>query len=310
MVEALLADGQDVRCLLRQSSDTRWLEGLPVDRVTGCLEDVETLAAATSGVDTVYHLAAVTKAPNRETYYRVNAEGTARLAELCGRRTTPPRFVYVSSTAAVGPSRPGNAVCEEDECKPVTDYGRSKLEGEREVAKRADRLPFAIVRPPAVFGPRDRDMFIFFQLINRGVKPVLTGPERILSVIFVKDLVKGILLAGKSDKVNETFHIAHDEPVTWETFADTVADVLGKNPVKVPVPPAVLWGAAAFNELGHALLGKTTIFNRQKVREMRQTSWVCDTGKSIKSLGYKPDFTLWESVEITGRWYREHGWLK
>lgn len=310
LVEALLADGQDVRCLLRQSSDTRWLEGLPVDRVTGSLEDPETLAAATSGVDTVYHLAAVTKAPDSETYYRVNAEGTARLAELCRRCATPPRFVYVSSTAAVGPGRPGKGVCEEDECNPVTDYGRSKLEGERELIKRANALPFVIVRPPAVYGPRDTDMFIFFQLVNRGIKPVLTGPERTLSVVFVKDLVRGIILAAKFAKDGETFHIAHDEPVTWETFADSVADVLEKNPVKVPIPPAVLWGAAALNEAGHRLLGKATIFNRQKVREMRQTSWVCDTSKSVERLGYRPAFSLKESVGITAEWYREHGWLK
>jgi nucleoside-diphosphate-sugar epimerase len=310
LVEALLADGQDVRCLLRQSSNTRWLEGLPVDRVTGRLEDVEALAASASGVDTVYHLAAVTKAPDRETYYRVNAEGTARLAEVCGRRATPPRFVYVSSTAAVGPSRPGDAVCEEDECNPVTDYGRSKLEGEREVAKRADRLPFAIVRPPAVFGPRDRDMLSFFWFVNRGIKPVITGPERILSVIFVKDLVRGILLAGKSNALNETFNIAYDEPVKWGEFTDTIAEVLGKKTIRIPVPPAVLWGAAAVNEFGNALLGKTTIFNRQKVREMRQVSWVCDTGKSLRTLGYKPEFTLRESIEITARWYQENGWLR
>ncbi|UCE26711.1 MAG: NAD-dependent epimerase/dehydratase family protein [Candidatus Coatesbacteria bacterium] len=310
LVEALLADGQDVRCILRQSSDTRWLEGLPVDRVTGCLEDTETLAAATSGVDTVYHLAAVTKATNRETYYRVNAEGTARLAELCGRRTTPPRFVYVSSAAAVGPGKPGEAVCEEDECNPVTDYGRSKLKGERELIKRADVLPFVIIRPPAVYGPRDTDMFIFFQLVNRGIKLVLTGPERILSVIFVKDLIRGILLAAKAAEKSETFHIAHEKPVTWETFADAVAVALAKDPVKLPIPPAVLWGAAALNEVGHRLLGKATIFNRQKVREMRQTSWVCNTSRSMERLGYQSTFSLEKSIEITAEWYREHGWLK
>jgi len=310
LVEVLLADGQDVRCLLRQSSDTRWLEGLPVDRVTGGLEDIETLAAAAYGVDTVYHLAAVTKAPDSETYYRVNAAGTARLAELCRRRTTPPRFVYVSSTAAVGPGKPGEAVCEEDKCNPVTDYGRSKLEGERELIKRADVLPFVIVRPPAVYGPRDRDMFIFFQLVNRGITPVLTGPERTLSVVYVKDLVRGIVLAAKSAGNGETFHIAHDVPVTWETFAGAVAGALGKNPVKVPIPPAVLWGAAALNEAGHRLLGKATIFNRQKVREMRQTSWVCDTSKSMERLGYRPACSLEESIGTTAAWYRDHGWLK
>jgi nucleoside-diphosphate-sugar epimerase len=310
LVEALLADGQDVRCLLRESSSTRWLEGLAVDRVTGRLEDSETLAAAASGVDTVYHLAAVTKASDRKTYYRVNAQGTARLAEVCRRRPTPPRFVYVSSTAAVGPSRPGKAVCERDECKPLTDYGRSKLEGERELIKRADALPFVIVRPPAVYGPRDADMFIFFRLVNRGIKPVLTGGERVLSVIFVKDLIKGLILAGKSDIVNETFHVAHDQPVTWETFADTIAEILGKNPIKIPVSPTVLWTAAALNEIGYRLAGKTTIFNRQKVREMRQTSWVCDTGKSADVLGYKPTYSLRESLEITAQWYRENDWLK
>jgi nucleoside-diphosphate-sugar epimerase len=153
-------------------------------------------------------------------------------------------------------------------------------------------------------------MLSFFRLANRGIKPVLTGPERILSVIFVKDLVKGILLAGKSNAVNETFNIAHDEPVTWGEFADIIAEVLGKKTIRVPVPPRILWGAAAVNEFGNALLGKTTIFNRQKVREMRQISWVCDTGKSMRTLGYKPEFTLRESIEITARWYQENGWLR
>ncbi|HLB24926.1 MAG TPA: NAD-dependent epimerase/dehydratase family protein, partial [Nitrospirota bacterium] len=170
LVEALLKKGYSVRCLVRDLAKQGWLAGLDVELVTGDCNEPATLEGAVDGVDYVFHVAGITKAARGETYYSVNGEGTKNVALAAAGSAGLRKLVYVSSQAAAGPSRQGRPRKEDDPPGPVSDYGRSKLMGERYCLELADRVDLAIVRPTSVYGPRDRDIYTFFRMVSRGYR--------------------------------------------------------------------------------------------------------------------------------------------
>jgi dihydroflavonol-4-reductase len=310
LVETLLGRGDEVRCLLRPTSNRRWLEGLDYEEVVGALDDRGALARAVAGVDVVYHSAGVTKARKAEMMYKVNAEGTANLADACLGRDTPPLVVYVSSQAAAGPCREGGALRETDECAPVSHYGRSKLEGERALGKRAAQLPYIILRPSTIYGPRDTEMYLFFKFINRGIEPTLGWDERYVSLCFISDLVDALLLAGGKEKARgEVYFIAHDEVWDWRGISRRAAAALGVRTFPVRIPKAVLFGAATVAELAATLSGKVATLSRERARVMWEELWVCDISKARDELNFAPRVGFAEGAKLATAWYREQGWL-
>ena len=310
LVEALLSRGDEVRCLLRPASDRRWLEGADYEDVPGTLEDNGSLARAAAGVDVVYHCAGATKARKAELLYRVNGEGTANLADACLAQPEPPLFIYISSQAAAGPCGADGVRREADECAPVSDYGRSKLAGERALHKRAAELPFVILRPSAVYGPRDTEMFLFFKFINRGIEPALGWDDRYVSLCYADDVVDAILLAGRGGGARgEAYFVAHDEVWDWRGVSRAAAAALGVKTRTVRVPKAVLFGAATIAELAATLSGKVATLNRERARVMLEELWVCDTNKARQELGFTPRVGFAEGARLTAAWYRQQGWL-
>lgn len=310
LVEALVAKGDGVRCLLRPTSDRRWLEGLDYETTTGALDDGDSLARAVAAIDVVYHCAGATKARKVDVLYRVNAEGTANLADACLRRGTPPRLVYVSSQAAAGPCRTGGVRRETDDCAPVSHYGRSKLQGERALAKHAADLPFVVIRPSAIYGPRDTEMYLFFKFVSRGIEPALGWDDRYLSLCYITDLVEALVLAGSRERARgEAYFIAHDEVWDWRGVSRETAAALGVKTRTVRVPKVVLFGAATIAELAATLSGKVATLNRERARVMLEELWVCDVSKAKKELGFAPRVGFAEGARLTTAWYREQGWL-
>jgi nucleoside-diphosphate-sugar epimerase len=172
LVEHLLASKMEVRCLVRKSSDLRWIEGLPVRIRHGDVRDgSEDMKSAVDQVDLIFHLAGSTKAQSQESFDSSNFTGTMNLAEAAVRYAPNlSRFVLVSSQAAAGPSKNRLPVRETDVPRPVTPYGRSKLKAEQALLARSGELPVVVVRPPSVYGPRDRDFLTLIKLVNRGLK--------------------------------------------------------------------------------------------------------------------------------------------
>jgi len=310
LVDALRADGCDVRCLVRPTSDRRWLEGVEYEEAIGSLEDEGSLARAVRNVDVVYHNAGATKARKAETLYRVNAGGTANLADACLRRQTPPRFVYVSSQAAAGPCREREALREDDDSRPISDYGRSKLAGERALRERAADLPFVVIRPSAVYGPRDTEILLYFKFINRGIEPALGWDDRYVSLCYVSDLVDALLAAGGGAGVpGETYFVAHDEVWNWRGVSREIASALGVKTLQVRVPKAILFGAATLAELAATLTGKVATLNRERARVMMEELWVCNVNRAKAELGFSPRVGFAEGARLTTAWYRQQGWL-
>jgi len=308
LVEALAARGVAVRALVRPSSRTAILERLGVATVAGSLEDGPSLERAVRGVDAVIHLAALTHAPRESAYVRVNAEGTRALAEAAGSAGVA-RFVYLSSLAAVGPSFAGRPVAPGDRPRPLTAYGRSKLAGEAALAEVAPGMARVVLRAPAVYGPREKELLRFFRLARIGIRPVPTGPPRLLQMIHVEDLARALVLAATVPGAEGVVHVADAEARTFAELTELVARAVGRPGVRVPLPAGLIRVAAAVSEAAGRLGGGSTIFNRDKARELLAPGWLTETESARRVLGFETSIGLPEGLAATAAWYREHGWI-
>ena len=313
----LVDQGYYVTCLARKTSNLRWLNHLlttkspQVELVMGDLHDSDALTQHVRDADLVFHLAGLTKASDAATYNRINAEGTKHLIEAClGAQSILDRFVYCSSLAAVGPSCDATPHTEDVIPQSLTDYGSSKPKGELIVRKHAAQLLITIIRPPAVYGPRDADIFLFFQMINSGIMPILGDADKLLSVVYVKDLVAGIYAAAVSElAIGETYFLTDGEIHTWMGIERIIADALEKRPLKVKVPLCLLYLISIFTEVGAKITRQTPTLNRQRVRDLKQRFWICDSTKAQSQVGYRPTYFLQKGMQETADWYRANGWL-
>jgi dihydroflavonol-4-reductase len=308
LVERLVSRGWRLRALVRSTSDTSLLERCGVELVRGDLADSGAVARGADGVDVVFHLAAVTAAPSEAAYLRANAEGTAAVAEgLLRAPARPRRLVYLSSYAACGPMRGGRPRATGETPHPLTGYGRSKLEGERRIrALEAGGIEVAVVRAPAVYGPRDRALLTYFRMVDRRFAPTPAG-ERRLHLIYAPDLARA--LEGAAHAPPGTYAVAEPVAHTMGGLVDAISAALGKRPLRLPLPAVLVRTAAAVTERAGRMAGFTPAFNREKAEEMLAEGWVCDLSGSRSLLPPGEATPLAEGVAHTARWYRNNGWL-
>ncbi|MBI4538568.1 MAG: NAD-dependent epimerase/dehydratase family protein [Gemmatimonadetes bacterium] len=309
LAERLATEGWRLRALIRRSSDVTRLDGLGAELLVGDLEDGDALVRAVDDVEVVFHLAAVTAARDQSTYRRVNADGTRRLVEACARLRSPPRrFIYLSSYAACGPALDGRPRTLADPPAPLTAYGKSKLEGEQIARALGDKgVEVVVVRAPAVYGPRDRDLLTYFRLVWRRVAPYPAGPERRLHLVYAPDLARSL---ARSVVVRAgTYAVAEPVAHTWREVIAAIARALGRRPLPVPVPAALVRGAAALAEAVASLFGRTVAFNREKAREMLARAWLHDLSGTDELLPPGTETPLSRGIAETAHWYRQRGWL-
>jgi dihydroflavonol-4-reductase len=315
LVEALLARGYRVRCMVRRTSDLSFVRHLPVEWAYADLCDGEGLRAAVQGAAAVCHCAALTRALDEETFLRVNAQGAEALARAClEANPRPRRFLFVSSMAATGPSDgPGDVIDESRPPRPVTWYGKSKLAAEQALwavaGEGAGRLLLTIVRPAAVYGPRDRDFHAYFRLIKLRLNLQLGQGERHLSLIYVCDLADLLVRALEQEEAAGQTYFGCGPASTYAGLADTIARVLDKRPVRITVPLAVLGPMAAVSRVKGRLAGRPTLLNDQRLIDLRQRSWLCSGDKARQELGFEARYGLETGVRETVEWYRREGWL-
>lgn len=308
LVESIARNGLRARALVRETSDVRTLKRYGIERVIGDLTDPASLRRAVADADTVLHLAASTRALSREEFHRVNGEGTRRLARAVAEAGGERRLVYLSSLAAAGPSgeRP---VRPEDEPRPVSAYGESKLAGERAVGEAAlEGVSTAVLRAPAVYGPGDRDLLTFFRLADRGLLPVVGAADRRLQLVHVRDLARAILMAGSATATG-IFHIAEPRAYAWDEILDLVSAVTGGAARRIRIPTVVLNGAAAVAEAVARATGRAAIFDRDKAREV-VAWWLCETEAARRAFGFEAAVPLPDGLRETAEWYRSSGWLR
>lgn len=313
LVDALLERGVSVRCLVRRQSNRRWLEGKPVELVEASLTEPASLPRAVAGIEVIYHVAGVIAARSFEEFLRGNRDATAHLIEAALRfAPNLRRFLFLSSLAAVGPaSSLTEPVTEDTPAHPITAYGRSKRAAEEVVLAAASQLPVTIVRPPAVYGPRDAATLPFFRSVRLGIAPLIGLQTKYLSLIHVRDLVEGILLAAEAERaVGQTYFISSEEFYTWEQLVEAAREALGRRRVlRLRVPHALVMGIAAIAEVAGWVSRRPPVFDFEKGRDIIQPYWICSTERARAELGYRQRIGIAEGMFETVRWYREHGWL-
>jgi nucleoside-diphosphate-sugar epimerase len=311
LVEALLQRGVYVRCLVRPTSHLMWLKGLPVEIIYGDCQEQDSLGPGVKDVDLVFHLAGATRAIEAKTYFAVNALGTENLVQACLEHNPRlQKFIYLSSQAAAGPGRDGGKKTESDPCAPVSPYGMSKRRGEELALSRAHELPLLILRPSAVYGPRDKAFLFLFQCLAKRIKPSISGGVEHLSLCSVQDLVGAILLAAETrTRSGEIFFLSDGQDYRMEEINDIVAQAMGVTAFRLRLPSPVFYGIAAVAEYFAHVSGKPALISRGRAEEMIQPNWLCDITKARKLLGFEPQIPLARGAKLTFDWYRKENWL-
>ena len=318
LIEELCTLGFDVHALMRPTSSSANLAGLKYQRVEGDLSDYDSLCRAVKEVDYVFHLAGLTVADNKKTFFEFNANGTERIAKAVATcRPGLTRFVYVSSLAAAGPSSALEPRVESDSETPVSSYGESKLQGEKELLKYKDIFPISIVRPPMVYGPKDKATFLFVQTVSRNLMPLFKGANseghKYYSAVHVKDLCRGIVQAGVAPKEKvasgEIFYLCGDDVTTYEGLMTTIADRLNRDPLKIKIPTIGLKIAAMGMTALGKITGQTFSLNNDKLNEILPDYWVCSNEKAKKLLGFAPEYSVSTGMAHAIDWYQRNNWV-
>jgi nucleoside-diphosphate-sugar epimerase len=312
VLDRLLADGHPTRVLLRQTSSLTHIgDALTrVETAEGSLAAPATLQRALDGVTHVIHCAGCTKALRRADYFEANEAGTRNLVEAANAVAGDlRRFVLVSSLAAAGPAAPGRPAREDDPPAPVSDYGHSKLAGEAVVRSNC-RVPWVILRPPAVYGPRDPDFLTLFRAVQNRVMPEFGGGRQELSLVQVGDLAR--VIAGSlehPEPVGRTYYVAHPEVVTSRALSLEIGRLMGRRLLTFPAPAALLWMACALAGLGARLRGRPGILSLAKYPELRAPSWACDASRLARETGLTAATPMAAGLRDLLQWYRSEGWL-
>lgn len=304
----LITAGHHVRVLVRPSTPARRLDRLgEVETVTGDVTVPQTLPEAVAGVDAVVHLAGVTSAARTSTYDRVNAEGTARLAEACLKRDLS-RFVFVSSLAAQGPSQPGRPHVRPGSEAPVNAYGRSKLAAEAALIAYAPEMPVTILRPAMTYGPYDPELAAWASLARRRLLPIVDDLE--LSFVHVDDLCRLIVdLLEPGARPVGPFFLSDGQPCPMPELADMLERALCRAPaIRLPLSARVLGLLVPVAEQATGLIGAAPLLART-LRELSGGGWACVPDRARDELGFEPSRSFETGLGQTIDWYRRHQWI-
>jgi len=300
-------DYKDVKCLVR--SREKWLKGKDFIKVEGDLNSIQSMDKALNDVDVIFHIAAIVKAPTQAEFNHANVQATENLLRLAIKNNIK-KMVILSSLAAAGPSN-GTPLTEEDPMNPMSMYGKSKKRMEEMIHEVApDDMSITILRPPAVYGPREDQIYTLFKMMKYGIAPIVgDGNHPQLSIVYVKDVVQAILKsADQTEPGIHTYFIDGEKIANWNMIRDIVTTVLNKKNVPVKLNPSWVKKIAGAVETTASFFGLYPVINREKANEMI-LEWTCTHDKAKRELDYKPEYSLEEGISRTLRWYKKHGWL-
>ena len=310
VARALAAEGWTVRLLARdpRRASGPLLEGVPVQVIAGRLEDEAPLAAALSGVDAIVHVAGLTKARTFAEYREVNARGTERLI-AAGRRVCPDaHFVLISSQAAAGPARNGQPVRDDDPARPISWYGRSKLEGE-EILAAGWPGPWTVLRPVVVYGPGDTGLFQYFKMAASGWIPVPAASTRIQLVGAERAALAVARTLGHPPLFGKTRFLSDPQAITLRELALAVSGQSGRRGRLIPVPNGLVRVLGVAETALETVTRRSQPFNADKAREILAGDWLCDGRPLAETLGLPDPVPVPEGIRAAWAWYRGAGWL-
>ena len=310
VAELLSKRGDQVRALVRKTSNRKHLEGLSnVEIFEGTVEDADRMREGVEGVDAIVHAAGLVKARSKDEFFTVNVGGTSNLIQAA-RGGRLKRFVYVSSLQACGPSPDGRPISVEQE-NPIDSYGRSKLAAEKVVLSAKNDIPVIILRPGAIYGPRDGEIFEAFKTIQRGLLPLVAGGAAKAVWIYATDCAQACVRAVDADVPSGRTYFVDDGcgPIDQRQMLADAERALGKRAlVRANLPvPFLMTVARGLEALGQ-VTNRPVMLTREKANVLLQ-HWISSSEDTRRELGWEPQVRWSEGVERTVKWYRENGWL-
>jgi nucleoside-diphosphate-sugar epimerase len=312
VAEALSWRGDHVRALVRKTSSRTHLEKLTnVELFEGAVEEVDRVALAVEGVDAIVHCAGIVKARDADHFFAVNVGGTSNLVDAARKRgKSLKRFVHVSSLEAVGPSHDGGPV-PPDQQEPVTSYGRSKLAAERVVQAAKNDVDVVILRPGAIYGPRDVEVYQAFLSIKRGLLPLIGGGAAKGVWIYATDCANACVRAIDADVPSGSTYFVDDGcgPLALRQMLSDAERAMGRKAlIRASLPPSVLATVARGVQAFGKLTGKAVMLTPEKAN-MLMMDWVCSSEATRRELQWEPKVPWSEGVVRAVAWYEENGWL-
>jgi len=316
IVEEALRQGFETWAAVRKSSSREWLQDERIKFIELSLNSKEQLVEQlrSKNFDYVVHAAGVTKCLNRQDFRRINTEGTKNLAEALIELQMPlKRFVYLSSLSifgAIKEEQPYEDIRENDTPKPNTEYGRSKLEAEKILDSLGSRIPYIILRPTGVYGPREKDYFVMAKSIKQHTDFAVGYKRQDITFVYVTDVVQAVFLALNHGDNGRRYFLSDGKVYQSTTFSNLIREELGRPWwIRITAPVWVLRVITFFGEYISRMTGKVSVLNNDKFNILKQRNWRCDIQPAIDELGYQPKITLEEGVRRTIKWYKENGWL-
>ena len=324
IVEEALNRGFETWVAVRKSSSKAFLQDERIHFIELNLSSEAELKQQLKDIqfDYVVHAAGVTKCLHKEDFFRINTEGTKNLVRaLLDLQMPLKRFVYISSLSIMGAIReeqPYKEIRERDKAKPNTAYGKSKLEAEqwlvslnKELEKKNEKLlPYVILRPTGVYGPRERDYFMMAKSIQSHTDFAVGFKQQDITFVYVTDVVQAVFLAMEKGQTGRCYFLSDGEVYQSSTFSDLIRKELG-NPwwIRITAPLWLLRIITFCGEyIGH-MTGKVTALNNDKYNIMKQRNWRCDINPARQELGYEPQVKLEEGVRRSIAWYKKNKWL-
>ncbi|WP_140937571.1 NAD-dependent epimerase/dehydratase family protein [Sphingobacterium lumbrici] len=261
----------------------------------------------------IIHAAALTKAKEETMLLDVNVGYTQHILEAAFAADMPlERLVYVSSLAAVGPIAYASdrLIDESTPYNPVTVYGRSKCASEQMIKADFSDRPLSVFRPTAVYGPREKDLFILFDTMNKGLDPYIGRKPQKLSFIYVKDLVDVLLKGCVVPQEGLQFYNVTDGNIYSKyEMADIFKETLRRKLLRIHIPFGIVKKVAQISETIYKHSKRTPVIYPERLNELTAENWGCDISKAKNKLGFNPKYNLKEGLGESLLWYKKNNWL-
>ena len=312
LINEALASDFEVYAAVRSNSGTEHLDDLPIHYVELNYNSIDELANVLSEIqcDYIIHAAGTTKAKTAAVYNEINAQYTKNLALACKKLTRPiQKFIFVSSLAAIGPLKVLNGQIEDyTKANPVTNYGRSKMLAEAYLNDIPD-LPLVVIRPTAVYGPREKDLLILFKSISKGIEPYIGSFKQQFSFVYVKDLAQVIIKALLVDTKHRVYNVSDGHVYNRYALANATKELLNKRTLKFHLPVVTVGVLASLMDRLYKNKKETPALNKEKMAELTAINWACNINTMQDDFGFTPQFNLKEGLAETLKWYKVNNWL-
>jgi UDP-glucose 4-epimerase len=313
LVDEAISRGYEVYAGIRKTSNISSLSNKNIRLIEIDFSYINKITEVLKSLEPIHyiiHNAGLTKSNSKEEFYRVNQHNTENfLKAIVNSHNIPTKFILISSLAAYGPAKKGEIINLLSKPAPLTHYGKSKLLAEKALTEQ-NICPYLIVRPTAVYGPGEKDIFLSFKIINAGFDFSIGSHEQQLTFIYVKDLVNAVYDLIKSQAINQSYFISENHVYSKNDMGNIVAKLLNKKVLKIAVPVIAIKSIAAILAAYSKFIShKPVALNFEKVKELVADNWVCDIQPLRDAIGFEAKYSLSSGLKETIEWYREYKWL-